>query len=346
LVRELVEQTPRGLLVLLSDSTVGPLHAEPLRDALRAGGLQAELLTFPAGERNKNRRTKASLEDDLAMLGAGRDTTLLAVGGGVTGDLGGFVAATWHRGIPLIQVPTSLLAMVDASIGGKTAVNLSSGKNLVGAYHQPVAVYADTSVLDTLPEPLYVDGFAEVVKTSLIGDAPLFRWLESSVEALLRREPAALEHVVERCVRIKSGIVRRDERETGPRAALNFGHTVAHAIETVSGYVERHGRAVAIGLATEMRLAQSRHEISERLVRRVDELLAALGLPTRIRAGTSVDALIEASYRDKKARSRTLRCALPVGLGRLPPASEVVVSIDEAEFREALAERIAPGPPN
>ncbi|HKQ62329.1 MAG TPA: 3-dehydroquinate synthase family protein, partial [Candidatus Polarisedimenticolaceae bacterium] len=248
LVAELVRDPPGQPLFIVSDRRVAPLHAAPLAQRLGRRGLAVELLTFPAGERSKTRRTKEALEDRLFRSGAGRDCALLAVGGGVTGDLAGFVAATWHRGVPVVQVPTTLLAMVDSALGGKTGVDLPGGKNLVGAFHQPEAIYADPAVLGTLDGRHYRDGFAEAVKTAVIADAGLFDRLERSVPRLLAREPAALEAVVAACLRHKAAIVAADERDDGRRAMLNFGHTVAHALEAVSRFGLRHGPAVAIGL--------------------------------------------------------------------------------------------------
>jgi 3-dehydroquinate synthase len=294
--------------------------------------LTVEGVTIPAGERNKTRETKAWLEDRLLEFGAGQDTAMLAVGGGMTGDLTGFVASTWHRGIPVIQVPTSLLAMVDAALGGKTAVNLPSGKNLVGTLHQPRAVYADTDTLATLADDDYTDGLAEVVKSAVIADARL----ERSIRELAARDDAALEHLIPRCMQIKSRVVRRDEREAGRRAILNFGHTVAHAVEFVSGYRVRHGPAVAIGMCVEARLATEVTGFPVRQVGRLRKLLAALGLPIDIPHGLDTDDLVEATRRDKKARAGEARYALPQRIGRMLPGQDVTIAIEEARLREVI----------
>jgi len=336
LVHDLARRTPGSLLVVVSDERVGPLHAHALAARLASSGLRVEELTLPGGETCKTRETKATLEDRLFDLGAGRDTSLVAVGGGVVGDIVGFVAATWHRGIPVFQVPTSLLAMVDSSLGGKTAVNLARGKNLVGSVHQPWGVYADISVLETLPEADYTDGFAEVVKSAAIADRVFFGWLEENVQPLRARATETLEQAVLRCLQIKGRVVRRDEREQGHRAVLNFGHTVAHALEAATAYGTRHGPAVSIGLCVESRLATRLTGFSRRAALRIEKLLAALGLPVRLPPGLSTEALIEAARRDKKNREGRIHCSLPVRLGRMPAGDEVTLAIDEEHFAEAL----------
>jgi len=337
LVLELPALSGVRLWVLVSDSNVAPLHGNPLAARLRARGLRVEQLDFPAGEASKVRETKALLEDRLLALGAGRDTALLAVGGGVTGDLAGYTAATWQRGVPVVQVPTSLLAMADAAIGGKTAVNLPGAKNLVGAFHQPWGVYADVDVLGTLPDDDYRDGFAEIVKSAVIADLAFFRWLEGTVQPLLRRDAAALSHAIAECVRIKGRVVRRDERESGRRAVLNFGHTVAHAIEAGSQWSVRHGTAVAQGMCVEARLAREELGFPETHRRRLVALLEAFGLPVCLPRDARVGALIAATRRDKKTRAGRVRYALPRRIGRMLPGDEVTLELDDTAVAKALA---------
>jgi 3-dehydroquinate synthase len=254
----------------------------------------------------------------------------------VTGDLAGFLAASWHRGVPLVQVPTTLLAMVDAAIGGKTAVNLRGGKNLVGAVHQPLAVYADTAALDTLPQARLRDGFAEVVKAGVIADAGLFRWLEPRAARLLERRPRLLTEAIDRSVQVKASVVRRDEREAGRRAMLNFGHTVAHALEAASGYRVSHGRAVAIGMVVEAHLAVAATGFPVAELERLERLLAAFGLPTRVPPGLAPERLARAARRDKKARRGRTRYALPLRLGRMPAGSDPTREISDTDLLEAL----------
>jgi 3-dehydroquinate synthase len=332
---DLLAHPPGRPVIVVSDSNVAPLYGEPLRRRLVDGGLDAHLCTFQAGEANKTRETKAALEDRLLELTVGRDTALVAVGGGVTGDLAGFVAATWHRGVPVVQVPTTLLAMADAALGGKTAVDAPGGKNLIGAFHQPLAVWADVSTLATLPEDELRAGFAEVVKAAVIADSGLFRWLEESAGALLGRDGEALEHVVERCLRIKARVVARDEREAGRRAVLNFGHTVGHAIEAASGYRVRHGHAVAIGMAAEARLAVSESGFPRTSVSRLERLLESFGLPVIWPGEVELEEAVTATRRDKKARAGRVRYSLPRRIGRMAPGNEVTTVVEEPALRAA-----------
>lgn len=336
LVGDLAAGLPARPLLLISDDNVAPLHAEPLLRRLRRRGLSAALLTFPHGEAHKSRRTKEMLENRLLELGAGRQAAVVAVGGGVTGDLAGFVAATWHRGIPVVQVPTSLLAMADAALGGKTAVNVPGGKNLVGCFHQPWGVYADVSVLSTLDEDRYLEGFAEVIKSAIVGDADFFRWLERSRRKLLARHPAALTRAVSACVGIKARVVRRDERESGRRAVLNFGHTVAHALEAATRFRMRHGRAVAVGLCLESRLAEAHTGFPRAHGARVRALIDAFGLPTGPPARVRPETVARMTHRDKKSRSGAVHYALPRRIGRMLPAPRFTVAVEEATLRALL----------
>lgn len=336
LAEDLAVRSPKARAIVVSDSNVAALHGEPLCGALRAKGVDASLVVFPAGEASKSRETKASVEDRLIELGADRDTVLVALGGGVVGDLVGFVAATWHRGVPVVLAPTSLLAMVDAAVGGKTGVDLPGGKNLVGAFHQPAGIYADISVLATLPEEEFRSGFAEVVKAAVVADAGLFLALEGRVPALLDREPETLCDVLASCIRIKSRIVSRDERESGRRAILNFGHTVAHAIETVSGYRISHGHAVAVGMVVEARLAGGITGFPERQALRLESLLDRLGLPVRWPAAIAIDEAIEVMRKDKKNRAGAIHFSLPVRIGRMIAGPEVTRAVDEDPLRTAI----------
>jgi len=342
LIRETLADPPGRPLVVVSDATVGRLYGESLAARLGADGLPVLYLTFPAGESSKSRETKSRLEDELLQGGAGGEAAFIAVGGGVTGDLAGFLAATWHRGAPVIQVPTSLLAMSDAALGGKTAVNLPGGKNLVGAFHQPLAVYADIARLSSLPDAVFIEGFAEIVKAAVIADPSLFEWLASEVPALTAREPAALEHSVAASLTVKAAVVTRDERESGWRSILNFGHTVAHGIEAASEYRVSHGRAVSIGMVVEARLAVEATGFPPAAVERLEALLAALGLPTRLPAEVPLEPLLAATHRDKKARAGRARYALPIALGRMDAAGETL-EIGESRLRSLLQELRAGG---
>jgi len=323
-------------LIVVADANVAKLHAEAWCLRLHERGFAAELLSFPAGEEHKVRQTKQALEDRLFDLGADRHSVFVGFGGGVTNDLTGFLAATWHRGSTLIQIPTTLLAMTDASVGGKSGVNLPGGKNLVGAFHQPWGVYADTDLLATLDDSTYRDGFAEVIKAGMIADGGFFRWLESSVDSLLARSPAALEQAVTTAIAIKSRIVASDERETGRRAVLNFGHTVAHAIETASDYALSHGQAVSVGMCAEARLAQQDTGLGRGDSARLAALLGRFGLPTTLPDTVDLERVVVASQYDKKNRAGQLRYAPPRRVGAMLPGQAVTVELDRAALRLAL----------
>ena len=294
-------------------------------------------LTFPAGEASKTREQWARLTDTLLADGYGRDSGIIALGGGVAGDLAGFVAATYMRGLPYLQVPTSLLAMLDASVGGKTGVDTPEGKNLIGAFHPPAAVVADPRALVTLPERDYRGGMAEAVKHGLIADGEYFGWIEAEADALLRRDETALTRLVRRSVEIKAEVVSGDERETGRRAILNAGHTVAHALERVTDYALPHGEAVALGLVAEATLAEAIGVAPSGLARRVSALLTRLGLPVRLEQAVDPGRLIAAMASDKKNRSARLRFALPSRLGAMNGDGEWTQEAPEPALRRALA---------
>jgi len=315
-------------VVVVSDRRVAGLYGRSFLTRLSRDGVRAHLLAFPDGERFKTRETKARLEDRLAAARVGRDAVVVAFGGGVTADLAGFLAATWHRGIPVVQVPTTLLAMVDAALGGKTGLDLPAGKNLIGAFHQPVSLFADVDVLRTLPDREFRCGLAEAVKTGVALDAGLFRWIEASADRLLGREPSAVEALVARCLRLKGNVVARDERDAGARAALNFGHTVAHAVEAASAWRIRHGEAVAIGMVVEARIAQRLTGFPAAATSRLEALLHRVGLKTRVPRAFDLAAFARHARRDKKVRDGRIRCALPLRIGRLGGGGDPTVPVD------------------
>jgi 3-dehydroquinate synthase len=304
----------------------------------RLGGpaWEGETLTFPPGERSKTRDTWSRLTDELLRLGFGRDSGIVALGGGVAGDLAGFVAATYMRGVPYVQVPTTLLAMLDASVGGKTGVDTAEGKNLIGAFHPPVAVVADPLALATLPDRDYRAGLAEAVKHGLIADREYFEWLERESEALVARDARALRHLVQRSVEIKAAVVSEDEREGGLRAILNAGHTVAHALERVTEYRLPHGEAVGLGLIAEAALAAGLGMATPEPGARLVALLERLGLPTRVAEPVTAERLLAAMESDKKNRGRAIRFALPRGLGEMGPGPDWTTEAGEPAIRAAL----------
>lgn len=311
----LAKHCPAAAYAIITDSHVAKLYGEKLTAALRDATLRVELFTFPAGEWNKTRDTWASLSDRMLAARLGRDCAVIALGGGVVGDVAGFVAATYLRGVPLVQVPTSLLAMIDSSIGGKTGVDVTAGKNLLGAFHQPRLVVADLELLHSLSTVQLAAGLAEAVKHGVIADATYFDFLEREHAAIFEKDVAALEQVVRRSVEIKAEVVAQDEREAGRRSILNFGHTVGHAIEATSKYEVLHGEAVAIGMAYEARLAESLGVAVKGMARRIVTVLEHLRLPTERPEASSIDELIAAMHGDKKARDGTIRVALPQQIG-------------------------------
>ncbi|MBR1836918.1 MAG: 3-dehydroquinate synthase, partial [Kiritimatiellae bacterium] len=266
---------------VVSDSNVAPLHCAAVEAPLSEAGFKTERVTVPAGEKSKDLAMLSTLWEEFHRIGLARRDIVVAVGGGVVGDLAGFAAATWMRGVAVMQVPTSLLAMVDSSIGGKTAVDLPFGKNLVGAFHQPVAVLADPDVLATLPEREFVQGMAETVKYGCIFDADFFAWLESLPDA--GPGPDDVERIVVHCAKAKAEVVTRDERESGLRTLLNFGHTVGHAAEKALGYgAAAHGEAVAAGMVAAARFGESLGVTEPGTEKRLAALLRKLRLPVRV----------------------------------------------------------------
>ena len=280
-------------------------------------------LSFPAAEANKRLSALEKLAAQLLALGADRGSALVAVGGGVTGDVVGFLASIYMRGVPHIQVPTTLLAQVDSSIGGKTGVDLEQGKNLLGAFHQPQIIGIDLQFLETLPREEFRQGMAEVIKTAMIGDEALWDYLEGHGESLKRRETDALYQVVASCCRLKAKVVQLDEKETGTRRVLNLGHTVGHALERLSGYRIRHGDAVAMGLVAATKLAVSMGKAEPRLLERLEKLCRAWDLPVRIPAGFPAEAVLAAMQTDKKYIGGRLHFILPVRIGEVEDYQEL-----------------------
>ena len=315
-------QQAKEPLLIVTDDNVGPLYADALKQAI--GRSDCPVWQMPAGEAEKTLARFGELLERMAELGLTRDTRVLALGGGVVGDLAGFAAACYMRGIAFVQIPTTLLAMVDSSVGGKTAVDLPAGKNLVGAFHQPQAVYIDPDVLATLPEREFRAGLAEVLKYGAIADARFFEWLEGNADALLARDAAALEGAILLSCRHKAEIVARDETERGDRALLNFGHTFGHALEVLLDYgTLLHGEAVAIGmqLAADLSVELGHADIDDS--QRLRALLTRFGLPVRLPAGIGAEAMVAKMRLDKKAAAGRLRLILWRGLGKAFIADDV-----------------------
>lgn len=326
-----------GRVVVVSDETVAALHGPALMAALSAAGVLADLVTVPPGEGSKSMPELSSLLDRMLGLGLDRRSTVVALGGGVVGDLAGLAAALFMRGIPVIQAPTTLLAQVDSSVGGKTAIDTAWGKNLIGTFHHPRRVLADLDVLETLPDRQMRAGAAEILKAAMLADDAFFDWLEGNIAGVVARDPAALEHAIGRSVEIKAEIVADDPTEKGRRALLNLGHTFAHALEAEAGFLDDsvlHGEAVALGCVLAFRLSERLGRVPAQAVRRVERLTALAGLPTEIEAlGLfEPDALIARMAGDKKAEGGVPVLILANAIGH----AEVVRDVAPAELRAVL----------
>ena len=309
-----------GPVAIVTNDQLAPLLAESLADALRAGGFTPTVCVLPEGEQNKTLANVADLYTQFLAAGLDRRSAVISLGGGVVGDMAGFAAASYLRGVPFVQIPTSLLAMVDASVGGKTGVDLPQGKNLVGAFKQPAAVLIDTAVLETLPPAEFRSGLAEIVKHAILADPDLFDELET-------HGPTSLTHLVARAVRVKVEVVEEDPFEQGRRATLNLGHTFGHAIEQVSEYTMRHGECVAVGMVAAARMAADMGRCDPALADRIEQVIARLDLPTRA-PGFDVDAVAATMWYDKKRAGKTIRFIIPQALGDVvivdSPGEEVV----------------------
>lgn len=307
LAEDLTRLLSAGTVVIVTDDAVGDLFGVKLEASFAAKGFHTRMLAVAPGETSKNWALAGELCEQFAACGLDRQDAVIALGGGVVGDLAGFAAAVYMRGIDFVQVPTTLLAMVDASVGGKTAVDLRAGKNLVGAFKQPRAVYADTDVLGSLPEAEWRSGLAEVAKSALLSGEEFTVWLEQHAAELVERDPRVVEEAVVRCVEFKAATVSQDEYESDVRECLNYGHTLGHALEVVFGYgCVTHGEAVAEGMRFVARLGMETAGVDRDFVVRQDRLLTRLGLP-RVDQVASAGALLQAMKSDKKARSGQVR---------------------------------------
>jgi len=320
--------------VVVTDRNVEKPHALAVAESLAAAGVAVDVVVVEPGEPTKSIAVAEDLWKKMLELGADRRSVVVAAGGGVVGDLAGFIAATYARGIRFFQVPTSLLAQVDSSVGGKVGINLPEAKNMVGAFLQPVGVLIDTTTLDTLEKRQYRAGLGEVVKYGVILDAALFDRLEADAAQLAARDHDVLRHVITRCCRLKADVVEQDEREeSGLRAVLNYGHTFGHAVEALAGYGEvLHGEAVAIGMICASRLAERLGRVDAPFTARQRRLLSALGLPTEL-PPLDDDRVLETMMHDKKVRHGRLHFVLPSRMGHV----ELVGDVEPADVRAALA---------
>ncbi len=324
--------------LVVTDANVAATYATRVHKSLAEAGWTCQQVELEPGEPTKCLAVASQLYDRLVQFKADRQTVVVAVGGGVVGDAAGFVAATYARGIGFVQVPTSLLADVDSSIGGKVAVNHPKAKNMIGAFYQPLLVFIDTSALDTLPEREYRSGLAEVIKYGVILDAEFFEFLESNIDALGRRVPDVLRHIITHSCRLKADVVEQDEHEiTGLRSVLNYGHTFAHAFEALCGYGELlHGEAVAIGMVYASRLAESMKLINPSITDRQVALLKAVNLPTKLPETTSISAddILDRMKLDKKTIGGQIRLVLPTQLGHV----QLIQDIADDDVRAILAD--------
>ena len=308
--------------VIVTNDVVGPLYLDALKSCLE--GIELHVIQIKDGEAQKNLSTFADVITGLLEIHAARDTTLIALGGGVVGDLTGFVAASFQRGMPFIQVPTTLLSQVDSSVGGKTAVNHPLGKNMIGAFYQPKAVIIDTTTLSTLPEREFAAGMAEVIKYGIIYDKAFFSWLEENADALKAKSSEQLQYAIHRCCEIKAEIVAKDEKESGIRALLNLGHTFGHAIEAEQGYGQwLHGEAVAAGMVLAGRTSVLKNWLSTSELRRIEALLSAFSLPIAGPQKMDTHAYVKHMQHDKKVQDGNIRFVLPKGIGHAVVSKDV-----------------------
>ncbi len=301
-------------LAIITNPTVNGLHGASLREHLP--DVQVDVFEMADGEDFKSMATYGEVMDFLMQKRHNRTTTIVALGGGVVGDMAGFVAATFQRGVKFVQIPTTLLAQVDSSVGGKTAVNHPLGKNMIGAFYQPQLVLADTEVLSTLPAREYAAGVAEVIKYGVIADADFFQWLEANVDSILAQESSAVSYIVSRSCEIKADVVAEDEREAGRRAILNFGHTFGHALEQVTGYGHYlHGEAVAVGMIMASRFSEKLNLLPQGSTERLAELTAQFGLPTKVDTALDIGDVLDAMGMDKKVADGRIRFVVADRIG-------------------------------
>ena len=320
-------RTGPGKAVIVTDANIRTPHADAVAQSLSAVGWETKVLTLAPGETSKNIEIIIGMYQDLVEIKADRQTVVVAVGGGVIGDSAGFLAATYTRGLSFVQVPTSLLAMVDSSVGGKVGVNLPAAKNLVGAFHQPLGVFVDLNTLTSLPEREYVSGLAEVIKYGVIQDSDFFEYLETHISELNQRDPETLHYIVAKSCRLKADVVEQDEFEhTSIRAALNYGHTFAHAFEALAGYGELlHGEAVSIGMVYASRLAERLGRVDAEITQRQIDLLRAVGLPVSLpeQCQFATKDILQKMLLDKKTVGGKLRFVLPDRLGHVETVFDV-----------------------
>ncbi len=333
------DRAPAHRYAVIADSRVAGLYGPAAVEALAAAGLDGELVSFPAGEWNKNRESWGEISDAMLAAGFGRDAVVIALGGGVTGDLAGFVASTFMRGVPVVQVPTTVLGMLDSSVGGKTGIDARGAKNVIGSFHHPRLVLVDPALLRTLAPFHRTSGLAEAVKVAAMCDAELFGWIGENAGALAGGEEAAISALIERGVRLKAAVVAEDPGETGVRAVLNFGHTAGHALETLSGFSLLHGEAVGLGMRVEAALGELVGVTEPGTGASIGSVLSACGLPPEFDPDWTAEAVFDAARADKKVRAGALRWSLPrhVGAAARDARGGYTLAIDPESCRSALS---------
>lgn len=341
LVAEEAAEKPLGsAYCIITDSNVKKLFSGKMAEEFANKGIKAEIISVPPGELSKSIETVSSICEQMIAKGLGRDTVIVALGGGVVGDLAGFVAAIYCRGLPFVQVPTTLLSMVDSSIGGKTGVDMKGGKNMVGSFHQPKRVYIDTGFLKRLAAKEISNGMAEAIKCGAIGNEELFSFIERNIGAIRNGNLQAMDEVIEKCCALKKSVVELDENDSGRRQILNFGHTIGHALEKLSGYGMGHGQAVAIGMAVEAEISLMKGFLKEETARRMKSAIEAAGLSSLLPSSLpaySPSKVIEALKSDKKSRNGIPRFVLLRGIGRVvAEGSTCAFAVEENIVREAL----------
>ncbi|MBN1525944.1 MAG: 3-dehydroquinate synthase [Spirochaetales bacterium] len=350
LFQNLIDDITSGLcgnfyrLAVITDSNVLPLYTQPLFTLLEKKDVNTSVFVIPAGEQNKTRAVKAKIEDEMIEKHFGRDSAVIAIGGGVVTDLAGFLAGTFARGIPFVNYATTLLAAADASVGGKTAVDTPHATNLIGLFHQPKKVYIDIDTWNTLPSREISSGLAETVKHACMADQEFFEYLENNIEKMFREhggiDKKIAAHIAHKNCEIKYNVVKADEREQNYRQVLNLGHTVGRALETLAGFTLLHGEAVAVGLVVQCRLGKLFGYTSEDDLARVKTLLARAGLPVKIPPGIKIDRLVEKLYTDKKVRKDTIRFVFQKNIGTMMQFDNELFSrpVAEAEIKSVLAD--------
>ncbi|MCF0145958.1 MAG: 3-dehydroquinate synthase [Eubacterium sp.] len=321
-----------GKLCIMTDSHVSELYLQPVTEALKSSYTLTKPFIFPAGEKHKQLSVLQEFYQHLLCSEMDRKDVIVALGGGVTGDMAGFAAATYRRGIRFIQIPTTLLAQVDSSIGGKTAVDLGSFKNMIGAFHQPLLVYMNPLVLQTLSGEQFSSGMGEVIKTALIGDEQLYTYLKMNAEAICRGEASALRHIVRACCAVKAAVVEEDPLDQGIRAVLNFGHTIGHAVEAESRFSLPHGHCVAIGMAAALRLCEKRGFLKPEERNEAAGLISRFGLPTAAEEWVSQEKLLSLCMSDKKVEEGKLRFILLNKIG----SAFIEPNLEKDELIEAI----------